>query len=543
MTFAVREWLHALWLLPLLALGLWASASSRKRQVIRLFGEGLFARVYPVALTRRRAWRSTLVLLGIGLVCLAAAQPRWGFTWRELKSESREIVIALDVSQSMNAQDVEPSRFERARWEIRDFLEGLGGERVGLVVFAGGAYPRIPQTTDLAAIDRVVREIPAHMLRAQGSSLAAALEKSIDLMDEQGSGSSAIVILSDGEHWDEDIETQLDRLLDLEIRVYALGIGTPEGAPVPGVEGGFLKDERGELVVSRLAESSLESLAERTGGAYARSVAGGEDVEGLVAALRSDLQSVEEETRRERVWDERFQWPLAGAVAFFFLAGFLGEGVGVLLLFFLLSPTALADGSPDVSTVEGLWALGQSLYEEGRFEEAHETFSDLAQRAHDNETRLGARYNAGNAAYRAGRLEDALAEWDRVIEQDPENEFALANSQAVQSEIATRRQQEQEEQDGESEAQDGESEEQDGEQEESQGETGDAGDTGTADLGEIEEMEASPEEGEEPEEKPAASLGEGVMEMTPEEALRLLNAVEEGEPQVYVPSGSGGREW
>jgi len=542
-TFAAPVWLNLLWGLPLLAWLLWKDARKRRDQIARVFGETLGERVAPASLWRKRSWKRTLWVLGMAALLFAAAQPRWGFQWKEPQSRGVELVVALDVSRSMDAKDVDPSRLERARREIQDLLQWVQGDRIGLVIFAGGAYPRVPLTRDRNALLQILRATDSQVLRAQGSSLAAALSVARDLFGDEAASHRGIVLISDGEAWDPGLDHEVGLLAEQGIRVYAVGVGTEKGAPIPETGGGFKKDRAGEVVLTRLEASALKGIAAATGGAYVQSVAGASDMRALADTLHGALESVEGEAHRERVWDERFQWPLALGVALLLGAAFLGDGrslAAALLLLFVAAP-ARAESSVDAAT---LWAEGQSLHQAGQFESAHRVFTDLADRALDPATALSARYNAGNASYRGGRLEDALAEWSRVLEQVPDHPQASANVEQVQQELQARRKPPEEQpQDGEEgeegDPQEGEEgEPQDGQQQEN-GEEGDQEEsTELEDLSQLDDTEQTPQEGEE-----ASPVAPGEGELTEQEAMRLLELIEEGRPRVVVGGRSQEKDW
>jgi Ca-activated chloride channel family protein len=543
-TFAAPVWLNLLWALPLLAWLLWRDARLRRRQIARVFGETLGERVAPATLWRKRSWKRTLWVLGLAALLLAAAQPRWGFQWKETKSQGVELVVALDVSRSMDAEDVDPSRLERARREIQDLLQLAQGDRVGLVIFAGGAYPRVPLTRDRNALLQILRTTDSQVLQAQGSSLASALAVARDLFGDEAASHRGIVLISDGEAWDSDLDTEVALLADQGVRVYAVGVGTERGAPIPEAGGGLKKDRSGEVVLTRLEASALKGIAAATGGAYVQSVAGASDMRALADTLHSALDSVEGEAHRERVWDERFQWPLALGVMLLLGAALLGDGRSLVAACLLLSVAtpARAESTVDAAT---LWTEGQSLHRAGQFDEAHRVFTDLADRALDPATALSARYNAGNASYRGGRLEDALSEWNRVLEQVPEHPQAAANVEQVTQELQARRQPPEEQpQDGE-EGEEGEESEEEGESEEGQEEeNGSEGEqeepSELEDLSQLDDTEESPPEGEEAQMSPVAP-GEG--ELTEQEAMRLLELIEEGRPRVVVGGRSKEKDW
>jgi Ca-activated chloride channel family protein len=564
-SFGAKSFLLGLVVIPLLAiLLLWTRARAR-RDLKKLFGQGLSELQLPQSFWRRRAWRSTLVLLGLTSALLALSQPRWGHSWKEKEITGLEVVVALDVSRSMDAQDAEPSRIERARREILDLLDALPQARVGLVVFAGGAYPRMPQTLDHKALRSILKRTDTQTIRAQGSSIASALQESLGLMDLERNADRALVLLSDGEGWDPALDTQMKAIREAGVRIYSVGIGTEAGAPIPNANGGFKKNRQGEVIITKLQEPTLKQLAADSGGAYLHSVGGASDTRELVGALNAQLQASAQGQTREKVWNERFQWPLGLAIVLLFLAAFSGDSrwaSALLLACGLALPAPVqaeeaeeAEEAVDVRDPRTLWSLALNQTQSGDHEEAYRTFSEIAERAVDPQLRLGARYNAGNAAYGAGRLEQAVQSWDQALEMDPSLEAAQKNSEAVRQEIAQRLQEpppeEQEPEDSEEGEESEESEEQDESSESDANEENQSSD-GEREPSEPKEAEdeqqedgAMPEPSEEPPEGGEAEepLAQGVQEMSPEEALRLLEAVEEGRPFVVVPGNSSEKDW
>lgn len=597
MTLAEPGWLHLLWGLPLLVVVAVAAARARRRGLAQLFAAGLLQDRVPQGLGRRRAWTATLALLGLALAALAVSQPRWGYTWRELKSEGVEVVLVLDVSRSMDAADVEPSRIERARREILDLLDVMPTDRIGLVIFAAGAYPRVPMTLDHDALARIVRSTDTGTIQAQGSSLASGLLEGIQLFSAERKADRAMIVLSDGELWDPDLAEAVTALQEADVRVYTMGIGTPNGAPIPVPGGGFKKDRGGSVVLSQLQEDGLQRVAAATGGSYLRSVPSAEDVRALSDRLHKELTSAVTTVKRDKIWDERFQWPLAGGLGLLLLGALLGDGrtrrrVTGLGLVGLLgagpvqagaledAQALLTEGQP-AQAVDALtrlqverpddpavvWSLGQALFQDGRYDDAARVFSDLADRAPDTEHALGSRYNAGLSHYGAGRLEDAVADWDRVLEQDPDNVAAQQNAEAVRQELA-RRLQEPPPEDQQGEQEPGEAGDT-GQQEPQEGEPGDTGAAGAPsdpqeppdepdsddgsrpDDGEPGEEAGEPEGEVQPAAGPAdtgkpaseAPLPEGVQELTAEEAARLLASVDEGNPRVTVRGRDQEKDW
>lgn len=574
MSFGHGASLHLLWLVPVFGLFLmWAQGRAR-RDLRRLLGPGSSESVAPNQFWRRRAWGLLLTLIALGLAAFALSQPRWGHEWREQEMRGLEIVLALDVSRSMDAKDVDPSRIERARREAQDLIEAMPTSRIGLVLFAGGAYPRMPQTLDHLALRDILNRTGTQTIRAQGSSLASALREARGLMDLATKADRAILVLSDGESWDADLSGELRRLSEEDIRVYSVGIGSSTGAPIPNEGGGFKKTRAGEVVMTKLDDVTLKKIAGETGGAYVQSTGGASDTREIVAALNRQLSVSAQGQRREKIWNERFQWPLGAAIALLFCSTFFsGRRLrlgGLVLGLFLMTGEQQAwaeDSQVDVRDPRDLWTLADSQFREAQYEEAYRGFAEVADRALDPELRKGARYNAGNAAYAAGKLEEALTAWDRVLEIDPDFEPAQRNAEAVRQELAQRLQEEPPPQEESEDSEDSDESQEEGEDSDSQEnqdgsdseqdsqEDSDPDQESSPDEGQRQDAGEEPDEssgempepaGEEGDQEPPAEpepLASGVQEMSGEEAMRLLEGVEEGRPYVVVGGESSEKDW
>ena len=392
MSFGHGMVLHLLWGIPVLGVFLiWAQRRAR-RDLVSLLGPGASGELAPTRFWRRRAWRLMMTLSAIGLGAFALAQPRWGHEWREQEMRGLEVILALDVSRSMDAEDVDPSRIERARREAQDLIEAMPTSRIGLVLFAGGAYPRMPQTLDHLALRDILNRTGTQTIRAQGSSLASALREARGLMDLDTKADRAILLLSDGESWDSDLTGELARLNEEGVRVYSVGIGKPFRGPIPNEGGGFKKDRQGEVVMTKLDETTLKRIASDTEGAYVQSTGGASDTREIVGALNRQLAVSAQGQRREKIWNERFQWPLGGAIALLFVGSLFRSrraGVSALVLGLgLLTGTQTAwaqDAQVDVRDPRDLWGLAQTAFQEAEYDEAYRGFAEVADRALDAE--------------------------------------------------------------------------------------------------------------------------------------------------------------
>ena len=258
------------------------------------------------AQSRVRYW----LFAGLLLALVALARPQYGRLEEPVFDQSREILVAIDLSRSMLAPDVKPSRLERGKLLIQSLLEKLEGERVGLVVFAGTAFLQAPLSADYEILREFLPSLGPDYLPQGGSNYGALLDASVQAFSATNSADRFLVILSDGEATDDDWKARIEEVKKKNIRVLGLGVGTAGGAMIPDGAGGFAKDERGAVVLSKLEPGTLQELATATGGTY-RDASGWLDLAGLiketVEAGRKG-QFLEKNTIRLA---ERFQWPLA----------------------------------------------------------------------------------------------------------------------------------------------------------------------------------------------------------------------------------------
>jgi Ca-activated chloride channel family protein len=261
-------------------------------------------------------------LLGSALACVALARPQWGEIPERRFTQAREVLIALDLSRSMTATDVAPSRLERAKLLILGLLPELAGERVGFVVFAGTAFLQSPLSADTEVLRDLLSELGPDFLPQGGTNYAQMLAAALEAFSTEGASDRFLVVLSDGEAHDERWREPLAMLVARGVRVLGLGVGTAGGTVLEAPGGGVMKDERGAAVLSRLEPATLEALAVESGGAYrdaALWVDLGELIEATVARGRQGAFAETSEPRRI----ERFQWALAPAFLCWLLAGWL----------------------------------------------------------------------------------------------------------------------------------------------------------------------------------------------------------------------------
>ena len=306
MIFANTDFLVLAAVLPILVgLAVWLYYRRRKRVAAALGDSKLLARLGGGDLSRFPTVRLLLLTLAALALGLAAAEPRWGMRDLETRTQSRSIVFALDISKSMNARDVLPNRLERERVLARRILRELASDRIGLVVFAGRAYILSPLTTDHGALQLYVDALDPEMVSQGGSSLASALSQAVDLARGPTGRTSgaAVVVVSDGEALEEEgsIAQAIRQANRYGVVVHTVGIGTEEGARIPEVDPrtrqvvGYKTDPYGEVVVTRLDEKNLASIASQSGGKYFRL-----DQAGATSALMRELRALERSSGEQR---------------------------------------------------------------------------------------------------------------------------------------------------------------------------------------------------------------------------------------------------
>jgi Ca-activated chloride channel family protein len=270
-----------------------------------------------------RRWKAFLLLGAVAASVLALARPQFGSRVETVRSMGQDIMVAVDLSRSMLAEDVAPNRLERARLAILRLIGRLDGDRIGLVAFAGDAFVQSPLTTDYAAAGMFLNAMSPDMMPVQGTDLGEALRVSLDALDQGARDARVVVIVTDGEDLEGNFEEQLDRAARSGVRVHVVGIGSTEGAPIPiydaqGNRDGFLRDADGTVVTTRLGDETLRTVAERTGAEYVRAGAGGTAFDDLVDELAGATGEALEE-RQVTVFEEQFQIFVGLGLALLFL--------------------------------------------------------------------------------------------------------------------------------------------------------------------------------------------------------------------------------
>ena len=387
----------------------------------------------------RRNLKRGLWVLAVLLLFVAVARPQMGYEWREVKRKGIDIVFAVDTSRSMLAEDLTPSRLERARLGIIDFVGRLEGDRVGLIPFAGSAFALCPLTLDYQAFRESLDALDTDLIPRQGTDLASAIKEAERLFDENGNNHRVLVMLTDGEDLQGDVIDAAKAAAKKGMAIYTVGVGSPEGATIPLVLGNgrkdFVRDESGKVVKTTLDEATLEKIAEVTNGLYVRL---GRGAEGLNTIYQEKLRMVpksELNQRMERIPLERLEWPLGLAIGILLLEFFIGDRKRVQSKKFLTIFSSKSKVVPPVALVIGMGCLavtslkgqaadstnvtqdarrvyneGTDAYNKGEFTKASESLR-TSLRTQDVKLQQQSYYNLGNSLYRTGQ---------GTLEKDPE---------------------------------------------------------------------------------------------------------------------------
>ncbi len=299
----------------------------RKRRLARFGNPATLELLMPEASTGLIVLKFILFCGAWALLAFVAARPQLGSRLREQKAQGIEMMLAVDVSNSMLAEDFEPNRLERTKYAIDKLFDGLHQDRVGLIVFAGEPKVQLPITSDYRMAKAFARRIDPALVSVQGTAIGKALEQALLAFsgDTEQPHSRVIVLITDGEDHEGGALEVAERAKEAGIRIYTIGIGTPEGAPIR-IDGEFIRDEKGDMVVSKLDEAMLSQIAEMTGGAYVRSSKQSIGLDEIVKSI-DEMEQTELSTMRFEEFNEQYQYLLLAAIVLLLLEMLLPVGM------------------------------------------------------------------------------------------------------------------------------------------------------------------------------------------------------------------------
>lgn len=452
--FLRPQWLWVLPLVILLAV-LLAHRKLGRGGWQNVVSQALAPYVLSVSPNRQAEYRWWLLGLGGVLAVLALAGPAWQRIEQPVFRSDQALVVALDLSRSMDAQDISPSRLLRARLKILDILERRKSGQTALVVYSANAFTVTPLTTDTDTIAALVNSLSTDIMPSQGSYPIAAINKGRELLENAGAGFGEILLITDG-GTSPAAERVARDLHALGYTLSVLAVGTRDGAPIPQINGGFVTDQAGQIAVPRLEDRALRSLAEAGGGQFSVMSTDNRDLDLLLSGEVGIRQASGDALATDR-WREEGPWLLLLLLPLAALA--FRRGWAVVMLFFLLPPYQAAHALD----WNDLWLTrdqqAERKLEEGAAEDAIELFENpdwravaqyraedytasAAQFAEQGDTR--SLYNLGNALARQGELESAIDAYEQTLEIDPDDADAAYNRDLLKAMLEQQQQAEQE---------------------------------------------------------------------------------------------------
>jgi Ca-activated chloride channel homolog len=328
MLFGEPSYLHLFWfLIPLIFFMAWG-LKKKKQLTANFCGNPLLSRLIHPEVEKQHRIQTIFIILAILFLLFALTRPRWGYHWEDLHQQGVDVIVALDVSNSMLAEDIKPNRLERAKRKISDLLDMLEGDRIGLVAFAGTSFVQCPLTLDYGAARIFLSAIDTQLIPVQGTAIGNAITTSAKAFRTQDKKSKALILITDGEDQTGKALSAAKSAKDQGVKIYTIGIGGEIGAPIPNPsdKGGFRKNQKGEVILSKLDEITLQKIALETGGSYVRSVTGDIDLKTIYKdQIKKHIEKKELKLERRKIWQERFQWFIFIGLIFLVLEAYWDE--------------------------------------------------------------------------------------------------------------------------------------------------------------------------------------------------------------------------
>lgn len=397
-------------LIPLMFTAYWLMRRLRKRRIARFGDPELVARLTP-EVPRRKGWmKLTLLSLALLFLAIGMARPQLGAILKEKEIKGAEIMVVLDVSNSMLAEDYSPNRLERAKLAISKLVDELQGDRIGLIIFAGESFVQLPITSDYVSAKIFLNSITTESVPVQGTALGEAIRTAIRGFTSESEHSRAIILITDGENHEDDPVAAARDAVDMGARVFCIGVGSPEGKPIP-MDGDLLKDKDGNIVVTRLDEQTLRDIASAGQGLYVRAGNTEFGLNPVIDEIRT-LQDKEFQSVVFEEFDEQYMYFFAIALVFLLLEFFMsdtrnrrslfgrsGRTLAVLAALLVLSPAVLSAQSDRSEVRAGNRDFKKGMYREAEIDYKRALIADSAS--------VTAKYNLGNALYKAESYNEA----------------------------------------------------------------------------------------------------------------------------------------
>ncbi len=318
-----KSYLYLLSIIPVMVV-LFVLLQFWKKRTQRKFADlTLLKRLTPDRSNFKSSLKLIFILLGIASLTMALVNPKIGTKLETVKREGVDIVFAVDVSKSMLAEDIAPNRLEKAKRLVSEIINQLASDRIGIIAYAGQAFPQLPITTDYGAAKMFLQNMNTDMLSSQGTAIDQAIELASTYYDDEEQTNRVLFIISDGEdHSEGKVANAVEEATNEGIRVFTIGVGKTKGAPIPlkrnGIVESLKKDNQGEVVITKLNEEVLQEIAEEGNGLYIN----GENTEDAVSIIKEQLNQMDKkefEAKQFAEYKDQFQWFLGAGLLFLFL--------------------------------------------------------------------------------------------------------------------------------------------------------------------------------------------------------------------------------
>jgi Ca-activated chloride channel homolog len=326
--FANPEYLIALWLIPIL-IALYILYNRNRKRLLERFADKELQKfiMYSFSSIKSKI-KFGLILIVLALLIMAFSNPQVGTKMQEVKQTGIDVYILLDVSRSMQAEDIKPNRLEKAKYQISNLIQKLRGDRIGLIVFSGEAYIQFPLTTDYSAANLFLNAVDFNSVPQPGTAIALAINMAVQSFDSAATD-KAIIIITDGEDHEGDIDAAVEKATDKEIKIYTIGLGSPDGVPIPvydnrGNNVGFRQDNSRQTVLTKLNETILKEIANDGDGKYYR----GNNYEDYLDKIYSDLSTLEQAefgVKKVTDYEDRFYYFLIPAIILLLIEIFITD--------------------------------------------------------------------------------------------------------------------------------------------------------------------------------------------------------------------------
>ena len=322
------EMLYLLALIPILIMIFMVSLNWRKKALNKLGDYKLVLRLIPMASRFKYRLKFILLIISLTALIIGLANPQIGSKMEEVNRKGIDLMIAIDLSNSMLAEDLQPNRLLRAKQSISKLIDRLEGDRIGLVVFAGDAYVQLPITTDYSAAKLFLSTINTEIVPTQGTAIGKAISLCIKSFDYSNNQSKAIILITDGENHEDNATEKAQEAKELDILVHTIGMGSEQGGPIPikkrNGQISYQKDNDGNTIVTRINEDMLKKIAQAGGGSYIRAQSTQTGLDKLFKEI-SKMEKSNIETKVFKDYKDQFQWFIGISILFLIIRFFMSE--------------------------------------------------------------------------------------------------------------------------------------------------------------------------------------------------------------------------